>query len=69
MGLPRLLILFTYLLRNAVTSTVAQIGLLYGSLLAGAVVIERVYDWPSLGLYAGESIINFDYQATRGITL
>ena len=69
MGLPRLLILFKYLLRNAVTSTVAQIGLLFGSLLAGAVVTERLYDWPGLGLYAVESIINFDYQATLGITL
>jgi ABC-type dipeptide/oligopeptide/nickel transport system permease component len=69
MGLPRFLIVFKYLLRNAVTSTVAQIGLLFGSLLAGAVVIERVYDWPGLGLYAVESIMNFDYQATLGITL
>jgi peptide/nickel transport system permease protein len=69
MGLPRRLILFKYLLRNAVTSTVAQIGLLFGSLLAGAVVIERVYDWPGLGLYAVESIVNFDHQATLGITL
>jgi peptide/nickel transport system permease protein len=51
-----------------VTSTVAQIGLLFGSLLAGAVVIERVYDWPGLELYAVEPIINFDYQATLGIT-
>jgi ABC-type dipeptide/oligopeptide/nickel transport system permease component len=69
MGLPRFLIVFKYLLLNAVTSTVAQIGLLFGSLLAGAVVIERVYDWPGLGLYAVESIMNFDYQATLGITL
>jgi ABC-type dipeptide/oligopeptide/nickel transport system permease component len=38
-------------------------------ILAGAVVIERVYDWPGLGLYAVESIMNFDYQATLGITL
>ena len=69
MGLPQFLITFKYLLRNAVTSTVAQIGLLFGSLLAGAVVIERVYDWPGLELYAVESIVNFDYQATLGITL
>ena len=69
MGLPQFLITFKYLLRNAVTSTVAQIGLLFGSLLAGAVVIERVYDWPGLGLYVVESIVNFDYQATLGITL
>jgi peptide/nickel transport system permease protein len=69
MGLPRRLIIFKYLLRNALTSTVAQIGLLFGSLLAGAVVTEQVFDWPGLGLYAVESIMKFDYQATLGITL
>jgi peptide/nickel transport system permease protein len=69
MGLPRLLIIFKYLLRNALTSTVAQIGLLFGSLLAGAVVTEQVFDWPGIGLYAVESIMKFDYQATLGITL
>jgi ABC-type dipeptide/oligopeptide/nickel transport system permease component len=69
MGLPPRLIIFKYLLRNALTSTVAQIGLLFGSLLAGAVVTEQVFDWPGLGLYAVESIMKFDYQATLGITL
>jgi peptide/nickel transport system permease protein len=69
MGLPRWLIVGKHLLRNAVTATVAQIGLLFGSLLAGAVVIERVYDWPGLGLYAVESIVKFDYQATLAMTL
>ena len=69
MGLPRWLIIFKYLLRNALTSTVAQIGLLFGGLLAGAVVTEQVFDWPGLGLYAVESIMKFDYQATLGITL
>ena len=69
MGLPRWLIIFKYLLRNALTSTVAQIGLLFGNLLAGAVVTEQVFDWPGLGLYAVESIMKFDYQATLGITL
>ena len=69
MGLPRLLITCKYVLRNALTSTVSQIGLLFGSLLAGAVVTEQVFDWPGLGLYAVESIMKFDYQATLGITL
>ena len=46
-----------------------QIGLLFGGLLAGAVVTEQVYDWPGLGLYAVEAIMKFDYQATLGITL
>jgi ABC-type multidrug transport system fused ATPase/permease subunit len=62
MGLPRMLIIFKSLLRNALTSTVAQIGLLFGSLLAGAVVTEQVFDWPGLRLYA------YDACCTRFIT-
>lgn len=69
MGLPRVLIVWKYVLRNALTSTVTQIGLLTGSLLAGAVVVERVYDWPGLGLYAVESILLSDYKPILAVTL
>jgi peptide/nickel transport system permease protein len=69
MGLPPKLIVYKYILRNAVISTVTQIGLLFGLLLAGAVVIETVFDWPGLGLYAFQSIILSDYQAILGVTL
>jgi peptide/nickel transport system permease protein len=69
MSLPPRLIVYKYLLRNAVISTVTQIGLLFGLLLAGAVVIESVFDWPGLGLYAFQSIILSDYQAILGVTL
>jgi peptide/nickel transport system permease protein len=69
MGLPPKLVIYKYLLRNAVISTVTQIGLLFGLLLAGAVVIETVFDWPGLGLYAYQSIILSDYQAILGVTL
>jgi ABC-type microcin C transport system permease subunit YejB len=63
MGFPPKLIVYKYILRNAVISTVTQIGLLFGLLLAGAVVIETVFDWPGLGLYAYQSIVLSDYQA------
>jgi len=69
MGLPPRLVVYKYLLRNAVISTVTQIGLLFGLLLAGTVVIETVFDWPGLGLYAFNSIILSDYQAILGVTL
>lgn len=69
MGLPPRLVVYKYLLRNAVISTVTQIGLLFGLLLAGAVVVETVFDWPGLGLYAYQSIILSDYQAILGVTL
>jgi peptide/nickel transport system permease protein len=69
MGLPPRLIVYKYMLRNAMISTVTQIGLLFGLLLAGAIVIETVFDWPGLGLYAYQSIILSDYQAILGVTL
>jgi peptide/nickel transport system permease protein len=69
MGLPPGLIVYKYILRNALISTVTQVGLLFGLLLAGAVVIETVFDWPGLGLYAYQSIVLSDYQAILGVTL
>jgi peptide/nickel transport system permease protein len=69
MGLPRPLIIYKYLLRNAIVSTVTQIGLLFGVLLAGAVVVETVFDWPGIGIYAVNAIVLSDYNAIVGFTL
>lgn len=69
MGLPAWLIIWKYVLRNALTSTVTQIGLLTGVLLGGSVVIEMIFDWPGLGTYAVSSIIMSDYNAVLGVTI
>ena len=69
MGLPRALIVWKYILRNALTSTVTQMGLLFGILLAGAVVTEAVFDWPGIGTYAVNSIVRSDYNAVMGFTV
>jgi peptide/nickel transport system permease protein len=68
-GIPRALIVWKYVLRNALTSTVTQIGLLFGILLAGAVVIETVFQWPGIGTYAFESILQSDYAGVMGFTV
>jgi peptide/nickel transport system permease protein len=69
MGMPRSVIVWKYVLRSALTSTVTQIGLLFGILLAGAVVTETVFDWPGIGTYAVNSIIRSDYNAVMGFTV
>jgi len=69
MGLPPSVIIWKYILRSALTSTVTQIGLLFGILLAGAVVTETVFDWPGIGTYAVNSIIRSDYNAVMGFTV
>jgi peptide/nickel transport system permease protein len=69
MGLPRSVIVWKYILRSALTSTVTQIGLLFGILLAGAVVTETVFDWPGIGTYAVSSIVASDYNGVMGFTV
>jgi peptide/nickel transport system permease protein len=69
MGLPEWLIVWKYVLRNALISTVTQIGLLFGILMAGAVVVEAIFDWPGIGAYAFLSIYQSDYNAVMGFTL
>jgi peptide/nickel transport system permease protein len=69
MGLPRRLFMYKYVLRNSLTATVSQIGLLFGLLLAGSVVIERVFSWPGLGSFAVESIIMMDYKAVLAVAI
>ena len=69
MGIPFTVIAWKYILRNALISTVTQIGLLFGILLAGTVVIETVFDWPGIGQYAYISILRSDYNAVMGFTV
>ena len=56
-------------LRNALIGTVTQLGLIFGNLIANAVVVEAVFNWPGLGLYAVNSILQSDYNAIMGFTL
>lgn len=69
MGIPVGLIVWKYVLRNSLISTVTQIGLLFGVLLAGTVVIETVFQWPGIGGYAFEAILHSDYAAVMGFTV
>ena len=69
MGVPRRIIVWRYVLRNALIGTVTQLGLIFGYLIANAVVVEAVFDWPGLGLYAVNSILQSDYNAIMGFTL
>ena len=68
-GYPRRVLIPIYVLRNSVVATVTQIGLLFGALLAGAVVVESIYDWPGIGSYAVFAIFTSDYKAILAVTL
>ncbi len=69
MGIPSRRIVWKYILRGALIGTLTQIGLIFGNLLAGAVVVETVFDWPGLGSFAVNSILQSDYNAIMSFTL
>jgi len=64
---PRLIWIFV--LRNSLTATVTQIGLLFGGLIAGGVVVESIFDWPGIGSYTVQAILTGDRQVMLAVTL
>lgn len=69
LGLPRNKIILKYVARNAVSATLTVIGLYFGWLLGGTVLVETVFDWPGLGLYATKAIISQDMMPVIGVAL
>lgn len=69
LGLSQSLIVFKYVLRNAFSSTLTVIGLYIGWLLSGSVLVETVFDWPGIGLYATKAIVTQDFMPVMGVTL
>jgi peptide/nickel transport system permease protein len=68
-GYPRRRLIWIYVLRNSVIAAVTQIGLLFGALIAGAVVVEAIFDWPGIGNYAVQAILTADYKVMLAVTL
>ena len=69
MGYRRTRLIWRYVLRNSVTATITQIGLLFGGLIAGGVVVEAIFDWPGIGSYTVNAILTGDHQVMLAITL
>lgn len=67
-GLPRWRVAL-YALRAALAPSMTLIGILYGFMLGGAVLIESIFSLGGLGQYAIRSILAFDYPAIQGVIL
>ncbi len=56
-------------LRNALNPVITMLGLQFGWLLGGTILVEVVFSWPGLGLYAFNSFRTFDYNPILAITI
>jgi ABC-type dipeptide/oligopeptide/nickel transport system permease component len=68
-GLAERGVVWRHALRNALIPTVTVVGLQFGYMLGGAVLVEVVFAWPGLGRYIVQSIATRDYPAVQGAVL
>lgn len=68
-GLSSRRIVTVYALKNALLPTISMIGLRFGWMLGSTVLVETVFDWPGLGLYAVSSALSSDFKPVIGVTL
>lgn len=69
-GLSEWSVIYKHALRNAAISIVTFLGLQFGNLIGGLVIIELVFNWPGMGTLSVEAISQRDYpllQATVSI--
>jgi peptide/nickel transport system permease protein len=55
--------------RNAALPVVTVLGLAFGELLTGSILVETVFNWPGLGLYTVKSIVGLDFPGVIGVSL
>lgn len=68
-GVPYRDILFRDALRNALIPILTTIGIVFGYLMAGSVLVEQIFAWPGIGSYAWMALVNKDFEAIQGFVL
>jgi ABC-type dipeptide/oligopeptide/nickel transport system permease component len=68
-GLSEWAILWRHVIKNALNPVLTMLGLQFGWLLGGTILVEAVFSWPGIGLYAFESFKTFDYAPIQALTL
>jgi len=68
-GLRGLKVVYGHALRNALLPVITVVGVQFGALLGGAIVIEVVYSWPGVGRLIVNAISQRDFPVVQGSVL
>lgn len=68
-GLRERVVILKHALRNALVPVVTVSALLFGELLAGAVLTEQIFSIPGFGKLVVDAVFNRDYAVVQGIVL
>ena len=68
-GLRESVVVYRHALKNALIPVVTIVGLQFGHLLGGAVLVESVFSWPGMGRLLVDAIFTRDYPIIQGAVL
>lgn len=68
-GMPEGRIHYRYALRATLIPLLTVIGLTYGYMIGGSIIVEYVFDWPGIGGYVVNGVIVNDFPAVLGVTV
>lgn len=68
-GMREAAVVVRHALRNALIPVVTVLGLEFGRLLGGAVIVESIFAWPGVGRLILDAVGNRDYTVVQGALL
>lgn len=68
-GLSERKVLYKHALRNCAIPLITFLGLQFGGLLSGIVVVEKVFDWPGMGTLAFDAVAGRDYPVLQSVIM
>ncbi len=68
-GLSPGIVIIKHALRNALIPVITVIGLMFGILMAGAILTETIFAWPGVGKWLYDAVLQRDYMVIQGGTL
>ncbi|AWB23773.1 glutathione ABC transporter permease GsiC [Methylobacterium currus] len=68
-GLRERVVIAKHCLRNALIPVVTMMGLQFGFLLGGSIVVEAVFNWPGVGRLLVDSVNQRDYPVIQALVL
>ncbi|AOY94598.1 ABC transporter permease [Cupriavidus sp. USMAA2-4] len=68
-GMSEGVVVYRHALKNTLLPIVTLAGLQFSHAMAGAVLVETVFNWPGLGRLASDAVLNRDYPLMLGILL
>jgi glutathione transport system permease protein len=68
-GLPETSVVIKHGLRNALIPVVTMMGLQFGFLLGGSIVVEVVFNWPGMGRLLVDAVDMRDYPVIQALVL